>query len=171
MKKYIWIFLILLVMCMGTILDTDRMGWSKPAAATSSDDTLVTADPNGMKYADIGDTYSPSSKQNGIEIAWVMDANDSSCVAYLFAIRKNGDIALVWTATLTAGAQQSTSNEYYVDTISSITDNWITPVGKVDYGGNNRMARIMLDTCGYDKFFFQYTGLSSETVQAYISGY
>lgn len=160
------------ILCMGAILETERIGWNKPRAVIDTDDTLVTADPNGMKFADIpAYAYQPNSKHNGIEICWVMNANGSSCAATLFAARSNGDIAQVWTGTITAGTQESTSDEYYVDTIASTTETWITDIVEIDGGGNNRMSRIMLDTCGYRYFFLQYTGLSSETVRAYISGY
>lgn len=161
-----------MVLTMGAALNTWRYGWSKPASATSSDDTLVSADPTTMTYSDIpSSSYKPNENQNGIEIAWTMGADAQNCVAYLFAARKSGDIVLVWTATLTAGKQASTGGRYYVDTIASDTDNWIQPIILLDYSGSDRMARIILDTCGYYCFFWQYTGLSSESVQAEFSGY
>jgi hypothetical protein len=171
-KSIIFIVIAICVLSMGAILETERFGWNKPRVAINTDDTLVTADANGMKFADIPTySYQPNIKSNAIEVCWVMDDNGSSCVATLFAAREKGDIVKVWTGTITAGTQQSTSNEYYVDTIASTTETWLTDIIEVDGGGNNRMARIMLDTCGYKYFFFQYTGLSSETVRAYISGY
>lgn len=166
------IILLATAVCMGAVLDTQRDGWSKPRGAITTDDTLVSASYSTMKFANIPThAYQPATRQNIIEVAWVMDANDSSCVAYLYAAKYAGDIVLVWSGTITAGAQVSTSGGYYVDTIASSTKNWATTITECDASGSNRMTRLLFDTCGYKYFFFQYTGLSSESVQAYFSGF
>ena len=173
MKKFIPFIILGLVVCMGASLTTERYGWNKPRAIVTTDDTLVSADAATMKYANISTSaYKPNSAHNAIEIAWTMHADGEACVVYVFAARDNGDIVLVWTGTVTAGTQVSTDSRYYVDTIASSTDNWITTVEEVDGAGNNRMARIVFDTCGYTYFFCQYTGLSgSETIQERYSGF
>lgn len=171
-KTGLVIAVMLVVFAMGAALQTERFGWSKPKAATTTDDTLVSANVATMKTANIPTgAYQPIEGQNALEICWVMGADAQSCAAYLYAARANGDIVLVWNGTLTAGKQVSTSGEYYVDTIASSTDNWIKTVSEIDKAGSDRMSRIVLDTCGYKYFFFQYTGLSSESIQAYYSGY
>jgi hypothetical protein len=109
---------------------------------------------------------------NAIEIGFSMDADGKACAGTVFAARKNGDIVQVWTGTLTAGKQVSgIGTDVYVDTFGSTTDSWITTIKEVDAGGADRMARIVLDTCGYDYWFTQFTGLSSETAQAHYSGF
>lgn len=154
------------------INETIRVGWSKPRAVISSDDTLLTASATTMKTANIpADSYKPESSQNAIEIAFLMDADGKACVVFLFAAKENGDVVLVWTATLTAGKQVATGGKFWVDTMAASTDTWITTIKEVDVGANDRMSRIVLDTCGYKHFFCQFTGLSSETVQAYYSGF
>jgi len=154
------------------VTETVRMGWSDPRGAIATDDTLVSAAVGTMKFANVpAHAYKPDTRQNALEVAFTMDADGSACVAYLFAARENGDIVLVWTGTLTAGTQQATDGGTWVDTFGSTTDNWITTIKEVDAGGNNRMARLVLDTCGYKYFFCQYTGLSSETVKAFFSGF
>jgi len=154
------------------ITETIRLGYSKPRAAITTDDTLVSAAADTMMLANVPDySYKPNSQQNAVEVAWTMGADAQSCVAYLFAHKKNGDIVLVWTGTITAGTQESTDGRFYVDTFAATTDNWITTIKEVDGGGNNRMARIVLDTTGYYGFFSQFTGLSSESVQAIYSGF
>ena len=175
MRKLILVPIVLAIaiVAMGAVLDTQRDAWQYPEDANSTDDTLVSAGATTMKFANIPTKrYEPNSRHNGLEVAWTMGANAQGCVAYLFAARSNGDIVLVWTATLTAGTQASTSGAgFYVDTIASSTKTWSAGVGEVDGGADNRMSRIDLDTMGYRYFFSQYTGLSSETVQAQYSGY
>jgi hypothetical protein len=152
--------------------ETVRAGWSKPRSAISSDDTLVTAAADTMKYANVP-TYSfkPPTSMNALEVAFTLDAEASEVVAYIFAARKSGDIVLVWTGTLTGGAQEATDGGVWVDTLGTTTDNWITTIKEVDVGGNDRMSRVVFDTCGYNAFFVQFTGLSSETAKAHYSGF
>jgi len=154
------------------ISETIRTGYSGPRAAISSDDTLVDAAADTMMFANVPVySYKPSSQQNAIEVAFSMGADGQACAAFLYAHRKNGDIVRVWDATLTAGKQEATDGTFYVDTIASSTDNWITTIKEVDVGGADRMSRIVLDTCGYYGFFVQFTGLSSESARALFSGF
>ena len=154
------------------ISETVRVGYSKPRAAISSDDTLVNASATTMKFANVPSySYKPASTQNAIEVAFTMGANAQACAAFLFAYKKNGDIVLVWNGTITAGTQVATDGRYYVDTLGSTTDNWITTIKEVDAGAGDGMSRIVLDTVGYYGFFVQFTGLSSESVQALFSGF
>ena len=173
MKKYGWIVIVaVVVLSMGAYIETQRYGWSVPAAVVSTDNTLVSDANTTMKYANVPATaYSPAVGQNIVEISWSMGADAQSCVVHVFAARKNGDIAKVYTATLTAGKQTSTDSRKYVDTIASGTDTWITSCVLVDVAGADRMSRLLFDTCGYTSFFCQYTGLSSESVKAYYSGF
>jgi hypothetical protein len=153
--------------------ETVRKGWDRPRPAISADDTLVTAAVDTMKFANIPSyAFRVSSMHNAIEIGFSMDADGKACAGTVFAARKNGDIVQVWTGTLTAGKQVSgIGTDVYVDTFGSTTDSWITTIKEVDAGGADRMARIVLDTCGYDYWFTQFTGLSSETAQAHYSGF
>ena len=154
------------------ITETARLGYSKPRAAITSDDTLVSAAADTMKYANVpAYSYKPSTQQNAIEVAFTMGADGQSCAAYLFAYKKNGDIVLVWDGTITAGTQEATDETFYVDTLGTTTDNWITTIKEVDAAGSNRMSRIILDTAGYYGFFVQFTGLSSESARAIFSGF
>ncbi len=174
MKKYLP-YLAITVLLMGAALETSRYGWSLPRGIVDTDDTILSADAqnDAMVLANIpSSAYKPAEGQNCVEVAWSMTADGDSCVVYIFAARKNGDIVLVWQGTLTAGTQVATDSRRWVDTITTTTDNWITTVKLVDEGGANRMSRVVFDTCGYTSFFCQYTGLTgAETVKAYWSGY
>lgn len=140
--------------------------------------TIVTIDDSGFggtttsKWADtpsanvLGPGY-----HNGVDIAWTFAAPDQSCVCTIYAARLNGDYAHVWTGTLTAGNMESTDGRYYCDEITNETDTWITNVIEVDNGGNNRMAHIMFDFCGYTNVAVRFTGLSSESVRPIWAGY
>ena len=152
--------------------ETIRSAYSTQRAAISTDDTLVSAAADTMMLEDIpAHSFKPSSTQNAIEVAFSMGANAQACVAYLFAARDNGDIVLVWTGTLTAGTQEASDGSFWVDTLASTTDNWITTIKEVDAAGSNRQSRIVLDTVGYRYFFTQFTGLSSESVRSFFSGF
>ncbi len=152
--------------------ETIRRGYNVPRAAISSDDTLVTAAVGTMKNANIpAYAFSPDSAMNAIEVAFTMGADAQACVAYIFAARKDGTIVQAWTSTITAGKQVSdVGTDVWVDTLSG-TDTWITTIKEVDGGGNDRQARVVFDSCGYEKFFVQFTGLSSETARAFFSGF
>ena len=92
------------------ILNTIRAGITKKAII-DTDVTLMTAGPaTTMLNATIvaKDYYSPSNKQNGIEVAWTMQAATEECYCEILAARANGDVVLVWTGTLSAGAQVAT---------------------------------------------------------------
>ena len=154
------------------LIETIRSGWSTPRAAISANDTLVDASATTMKFANIIDgAYLPSPTQNAVEIAFSMGANGQSCAAFVYAARRNGDIVLVWNGTITAGTQVATDGSFYVDTLGTTTENWITTIKEVDGGGDNRMSRVIFDTAGYQYFFVQFTGISSESVQARYSGF
>ncbi len=153
------------------ISETLRAEYTK-TRLVSANDTLVDAAADTMKFANLPNyCYRPPSTQNAVEIAFTMGADGQACDAFLYAARKNGDIVLVWNGTLTAGKQVATSGEYYVDTLASTTDNWITTIKEVDVGAADRMSRIVLDTCGYSYFFVQFTGISSESARAVYSGF
>lgn len=140
-----------------------------------TDDTLVSASATTMKWANVPDyAYKPSPQQNAVEIVFKMGVNAESCLAYVFAVRKNGDIVRVWDGTITCGTMEATDeveHGHYVDTFASTTDHWITTIKEVDASGGNRMSRLVFDSCGYYGFFVQYTGLSTETVTAMFSGF
>jgi hypothetical protein len=152
--------------------ETVRKNWTYPRGIVATDDTLVDAAADTFMFEDIiAGAFRPDSMMNAIEIAFTMAADGEACAAFVYAARDNGDIVLVWDGTLTAGKQEATSGRFYVDTLGSTTDNWITTIKEVDVGGGDRMSRIIFDTCGYKYFFTQFTGLSSEDVQALYSGF
>lgn len=156
-----------------SVNETIRLAWDTPRPAISSDDTLVTAAVGTMKNANIPSyAYIASRGHNALEIAFTMDADGKACAATVFAARKNGTIAQVWTGTLTAGKQVSDEGtDVWVDTFATTTDTWVTTIKEVDAGGADRQSRIVFDTVGYEFFFVQFTGLSSETARAYYSGF
>jgi hypothetical protein len=154
------------------VSQTDRIGWNVLRGAVTSSDSSPTYSATTLKNANIpSHAKTPNKNHNAVEINFAGGANGQSATVYVWAARKSGDIVLVWTATVTAGPQVATDGSYYVDTIASSTDNWITTVAEVDGGGDNRMARIVFDTCGYNQFWVTWDGVSSETFYANISGY
>jgi hypothetical protein len=124
------------------------------------------------KWADTpADNAVGAGEHNGIDIAWTFGAPDQSVTCTIYAARCQGDYAQVWTGTLTAGNQVATDGRYYCDEITSSTKTWITNVIEVDSDGNNRMAHIMFDFCGYSNVVIQFGSISSESVRPIWAGY
>lgn len=154
--------------------ETIRQGWSEPRDYIDTDDTLVSASATTMKQANIpAYSYKPNSKQNAIEIAFLMGVNAEVCAAFVFAAKPDGDIVRVWTGNITCGTMEDTDHTgHYVDTFDTTVDSWITTIKEVDGGGGNRMARLVFDTCGYSDFFVQFTGLGGvETAKVIYTGF
>lgn len=178
MKRFASLFgvVIVLVCLMGAVLETNRFVWNA-GTAVSTDDTLLSVSATTMQYADIPTTnvFRADEKINAIEVSWTMGAAGQACVCWIFAARTNGDIVPVWTGTLECTSANleyvATDLRYYVDSISGTTSYWPTTIAEVNTGGADFTSRILLDTCGYKFFIFQYTGLSSESVKQYVSGY
>lgn len=172
MKKKIVLFVVIavIVFCMGATLETLRDGFKSLRAAVAADDTAHTV--TTSKYADVP-SYAKQldPAKNAIEVAFTGGADAQSCVAYVYLCRHESDVVLAWYGTITAGKQVSTAGTYYVDTIVTTLDNWIATITLVDEGGADRISRLMFDTCGYDKVWVMFTGLSSESFTALYAGY
>lgn len=178
MKRFASLFgvVIVLVCLMGAVLETNRFTWNA-GSVVEEDDSLLNASATTMTKANISSTnvFVADSKINAIEVCWTAGKAGDNCVCWIFAARANGDVVPVWTGTLecTAAGTEFTSsdNRYYVDSITSTTSYWPTAIAEVNTAGADYTSRILLDTCGYKYFIFQYTGLSSESVKQYVSGY
>lgn len=180
MKKFIPWMLLICVLAMGA---TKVYNYAQATltshvttlrSAVAANDTAP-AETTG-KYANApAHAYTRQETDNYLEIWFAGNADTDSAVASVYACRRGGDVRKVWTGTLTVGARDSTSSENYVDTFATTTDTWITTVSEVDAGGNDRIASLVFDTCGYEKIWVYFDGSSdisgSEAYTVFISGF
>lgn len=167
----------LLVFLMGAVLETNRFTWNA-GTVVDTDDSLLNASATTMTKANISSTnvFEADSKMNAIEVCWTTGAAGDNALCWIFAARTNGDIVPVWTGTIECTSANteftSTDGRYYVDSVTSTTSYWPTTISEVNAAGADYTSRIILDTCGYKYFIFQYTGFTgTESVKQYVSGY
>lgn len=175
MKKYLWIPAVLLLIAAGSNLETPKQDWYALKAATTANDTDHTLTGACTIPSTNGtDVYYIQPDKNVIEIIFTGGADGQSCGAKVYLTRHGSSVPiLAWTGTITVGTQYwASATNLCVDTFASTTKTWNTAISEVDAGGNNRCARLLMDVCGYDRVWVKfYTGISSETFYAYISGY
>lgn len=99
---------------------------------------------------------------NAAEIRFQTTADADSHVVELWGMRGEDHATLLATLTLTGGTQEADSSRYFVDTIVASNQN-LPQTGKVCDSGNNRIARYVIDLCGYSKIWFNATTLASST--------
>lgn len=98
------------------------------------------------------DAHQISERMRNMEVRISGEYADRTGTVYFYAARKDDDICLLGSATVTVGDQVSSEGHYYVHQMT-LTDRWITEVKLVDAGGNDGMSRIVFDVSGYDIFF------------------
>lgn len=110
---------------------------------------------------------------NRVEIMWGANAHSKTVVCTVYLQRHDGEIVLACvTGNMTSGTQVLASAEVAADTLTVASQNWLTTIAAVDGGAANRMARLYLDVCGYDKIFVLYTTVThTSNWTAYISGF
>ena len=139
-------------------LKTKHAPWVRYKTVVASDTILTTTT---MKGANVPPTaYIIPESMNNLEFrAQAADNVNMECTAYFYGARWKDksertfdDISLIGSAVLTSGAQRSTDNGYYIDTVV-LTDKWITEVKVADGNAGDGMSRIAFDASGYDGFF------------------
>jgi hypothetical protein len=146
--------------------------------------TAVTADDSVLDGATAGLTYNFSDKSssakalnseyNVCEVIFKgTDAADEAFNYKVYAYRDDGPARLVCYGAVTLGtAVGASSGEFYGDTITA-TSTWITSVKVVD-SGNNRIASLVFDLCGYRQIYVEIDIPASGEVasaSALIAGY
>ena len=111
-------------------------------------------------------------------------ANNDTFTYKLYLWRKgNGPAELAATGTGTIGAQdvvlyphnnQAATSIWWADTLT-VTSRWVKTVSTTDSSGNNEIAKLVFDGCGYEWMWVEITSADSSTpgeagsVSAYYS--
>lgn len=95
--------------------------------------------------------------------------------------RRNGPVRMVATGTGTLGTQAvvvypqggTATSKFWADTLS-VTHRWLTTVASTDTSGNNEIASLVFDMCGYEFIYVEITnadgtGTEAESVSVYYS--
>jgi len=142
-------------------IKTKHAPWIRYRTIAANDTLLTNTTKKGANVP--SHVYSIPEAMNNIEVRFAGDSSGGSKTAtvYFYGARYLDrdagtwdDISLIGTANITTGAQLSTDNLYYADTVV-LTDRWITEVKVADGNGNDGMSRIAFDASGYDGFFMQ----------------
>jgi len=158
-------------------LETINENWLVLKAKTEAGSSDAAHGATTSKNADIPATAVKRCREwNALEIAFTGHADGDTCGFALYAARRDGDIAVVFSGDITIGKQAATDGGYWADTIveDAVASKWITTVTLVDAAGGDGMSRIVFDACGYDKFWVQFVAAEitgDEHYTAYYSGY
>jgi len=158
-------------------LETINENWLVLKAKTEAGSSDAAHGATTSKNADIPATAIKRCREwNALEIAFTGHADGDTCGFALYAARRDGDIAVVFSGDITIGKQAATDGGYWADTIveDAVASKWITTVTLVDAAAGDGMSRIVFDTCGYDKFWVQFVAAEitgDEHYTAYYSGY
>lgn len=133
-------------------METEQFHWRQIHKIKKSQQELA---PDKMSYKDIpADAKTILPKEGAMEIRFSCTRENVCAIAHLYMARRDDDIVNVATAYLKSGLQQTVRDGnacYYADYIRPAA-NWLRPVEAIS-PGLNQMARLTIDTCGYNKFF------------------
>lgn len=120
---------------------------------------------------------------NAIELIFCGgDAADDTFTYTVYAWRRgNGPARMVATGTGTLGTQAvvvypqggTATSKFWADTLS-VTHRWLTTVASTDTAGNNEVASLVFDMCGYEWIYTEITnadgtGTEAQSVSVYYS--
>lgn len=163
-----------------TMIHTPAGKWLRIRAQVTGNDTSMTA--STKNYAQKGTTKGRDipTGANGICIAFIGDNSagdggmeDDTAVVTVYVYMVGGPAELVYTCTVTVGAQQTLEDPtlpwpsevadtgYYCDTFGSATDSWATTVGTADASGADGVAKMYFDCEGGTWIVVEVTSLTS----------
>ena len=172
---------IVLVFCLGMdVLDTARIEYRVMRAEADEDATMLDLTTKG-NFANIPsgrlviDTRSDGggSGVNMMELVFCGGAAADKTFTYkIYAWRaKNGIARMVATGAGTLGTQAvivypqggAATSKFWADTLTVTRSNWLKSVSSSDESGNNEVASIQFDSCGYKYFYCEITGADGVT--------
>ena len=185
MKKRILvttIFLaVVLVFCLGmNALDTKRVSYQVLRAEANEDSTVLDLTTKGnfanmpASAVEMETDYSgEGSGANIMEVVFCGGSADGKTFTYkIYAWRSaNGMARMVATGAVTLGTQAvivypqggAATSKFWGDTITITTSKWIKTVSTSDGSGNNNVASLSFDTCGYKYFYCEITNADGST--------
>lgn len=164
-------------------LETHQSEWAllrnTVANASTDSDLDGTATPPTTTWSYFGTSLESISweakrKTNGVTIKFDTKADNETATCTIYAYKVKGDAERVCEANLIGGACKTgdSTTRYHVDTIgdSTWTPTWYDTIKLVDAGGNDRIAKMSFDLCGYSHVLCLFTTIGSgHDVRAWIS--
>jgi hypothetical protein len=170
-KRYFLIVGVVLLLCMGALLETQQSGWIALRTAVATDDITLTP-------ATAGRTYNFTDKPvlakhidkiwNSVNVIFygTETAADNETVNYIiYAWKADGPAKYLCSGVATVGtALTSTAATFWCDTITTVVnDNECS----VDDSGNNRVAILCLgDLKGYEWVYCEFDMVTSNITAA-----
>jgi hypothetical protein len=100
---------------------------------------------------------------SSVEITAVANTENKTGTMEIWGQRFDGDLILVASVTLVAGASAATSGGLYADTMV-VTYYWPTEVKAVDNAGADRQARLYFDTTGLKNIVLLLTAAAADSI-------
>jgi len=177
-----YILTLVLVVGLGAVLETSQ-GTYRLARDADADDTGPATygfyARNTTSTVDIMGKGS-DSEVNGLMLIFVGDGDDGDTAAVdISAYRHGGPQEHVATLALTLGTRHATylpdgstagSDEDFVDTITVTDETWLKTVAVSDASGDNRVARVHFDACGYRYFDFKISNMDDADADGKMDG-
>jgi len=136
-------------------LRTDQKEWTNIGSITATKATLSVDSRDWDSIASLNDNqyiyYEIPKDTNALELRFQTDADGDSHEIELYLARgKQNHYSRVVALALTGGTQEADNSRVFVDTIaiSSSSEEWFAGSALIS-GGNNGIARYMLDLYGY----------------------
>lgn len=155
--------------------------WLKVRDQVTGNDAAMTA--STKNYAARGTTKGRDIPlgSNGVCIAFIGDNSagdgameDDTAVVTVYVYMQGGPAELVYTCTITVGAQEAIEDPtlmvgasgvpdtgYYCDKFATATDSWATTVGTADAAGADGVAKLYFDCEGATWLVVEVTSLDS----------
>jgi len=149
-------------------LKTIQCIWQTVGTVSSTDTTPPVAERGYAAVAALANTsiWTAGRDENIGEFRFAGDTNGDDFVVDVYASRGEDSFTLVCTLTMVVGQQVISTGLLAVDTITISAEAWLKEITEVN-GETDKIGRIVLDLCGYDKWAFVPTTLDGPmTIQA-----
>jgi len=176
--KLMLVFVLMAAIAFG-FTEIRRFEWLTGRTLIDANDTNLTTKTYAVVKAAHSENWINIGKEyNTLEFAIRFTESDANSPFVLYALRNNGDAELAGTGTVYAGTMEATktidsNTSYFADKIVVSTDFW--PTGLVvtcdDDTGDNQMAKLLLYTCGREKWLLLFTSISDGSMALDYSGW
>jgi hypothetical protein len=150
-----------------TDLADDEKTWAHFGTNYSTDCVAPDVDGNALM------SWKAPDSANAVTVIFDHKNADADTATFiLYAYREKGPAEFVCSGSLTAGAQANddATARYYADTIASFVQRWIQTVAQTDAGGNDGVAKVSFDLCGYSRVLCLFDDISAnDNVRAKIA--
>ncbi len=163
----------------GRALLNQRLKWNRlgtiDSTVSSLDSALSVGERSYSTVSSRDNVVVAESKTglNVLEIRFLLASDGDDADIDIWAAREDDDnLCRIATLDIIAGTQTNDDDtpKYFADEINVSNEGWITSLVSLE-PGDNHIARLLLDTCGYYRFVFHGYGTFDSDCQVEISGY